>query len=127
MENRVKKLSVKSVLRSFGFALNGICAFFREEPNSKVHLCAVFIVIVAGIIFKISRVSWMVILLCIGMVVVAEMFNTALEKLVDIISPDENEKAGAIKDMAAGAVTIASLIAAITGLIVFMPYLMSSI
>lgn len=65
----------------------------------------------------------MIILLCIGMVMSLEIINTSIEHLVNIVNPDFNEKAGKVKDLAAAAVLVASMIAAITGLLVFLPHL----
>ncbi len=67
--------------------------------------------------------EWVAIILCIGMVLATELINTAIERLVDLISPDRNPIAGQIKDIAAGAVLICAIAAAIVGLIIFIPYL----
>ena len=66
---------------------------------------------------------WMIIILCIGVVIAAELFNTAIEKLVDLVSPQQHPVAGQVKDIAAGAVLVCAATAAIIGLIVFIPYL----
>ena len=80
-------------------------------------------VVIAGFVLGITRMEWMIIILCIGVVIAAELFNTAIEKLVDLVSPQQHPVAGQVKDIAAGAVLVCAATAAIIGLIVFIPYL----
>jgi len=107
--------------RSFIYALQGIRHVFGTEANMKIHLVFTLLVIVCGLFFKISATEWMFCLLCFGLVISMEMINTAIEKLVDDLSPDFNSVAGNIKDIAAGAVLISAIFAAATGLIIFVP------
>ena len=79
--------------------------------------------VIAGIIFNIQRSEWIVIVICIGMVIAAEAFNTAIERLVNLVSPEWHPIAGEVKDIAAGAVLICAIAAAIVGLIIFIPYI----
>ncbi len=119
-------LTMKSLIQkeliSFKFALKGIYNFFITEKHARFHLIAAFLVILAGVAFHISLGEWCVILIAIGMVLVAEIFNTAIEKLADAIWPEKNSKAAFVKDVAAGGVLIASIVAVILGIIVFFPY-----
>src|SRR5699024_12485109 len=94
--------------------------FFPTRRSSDLTL---FIVII-GFIFKLNRFEWMSILIVIGLVIHAELLNTAIEKLLDYTKPEIHPKAKIIKDMAAGAVLIASIIAAIVGIIIFLPKLL---
>jgi diacylglycerol kinase len=80
-----------------------------------------FIEHVFGILFAISIAEWMLCLLCFGLVITAEMLNTAIENLVDLASPQKHVLAGKAKDIAAGAVLVAAIVAAIVGLIIFLP------
>lgn len=114
-------------MRSFIYALEGIKSVFRTEKNAMVHSAISIMAIVCGFFFKISKTDWLVVLLCIGMVFTAEIFNTAVEHLVDLVSPGKNEKAGMIKDISAGAVFMAAIISAIAGLIIFVPHLVAAI
>ena len=75
-----------------------------------------------SIYFNISTVEWCIVLLCFAMVLAAEAFNTAIERLVNLVSPDYHTLAGDVKDIAAGAVLICAIAAAIIGVIVFIPY-----
>lgn len=110
-------------MRSFGYAWKGICCCVGREQNLSFHLIAAVIVIIAGFCFGISRVEWMVVTGCIGLVIAAELFNSAIEKLVDLVSPDYHPVAGRVKDIAAGAVLICAITAATIGVIIFWPYL----
>lgn len=113
----------KKQLRSFGYAWKGIRSCVGKEQNLSTHLIATVGVIAAGCYFGITRTEWTVIILCIGVVIAAELFNTAIEKLVDLVSPQRHPIAGQVKDIAAGAVLVCATAAAIIGLIIFIPYL----
>jgi diacylglycerol kinase len=112
----------KSV-RSFRFAFLGIWQFFRNENNAKVHLLATVVVLLAGYYFRLSPNEWLWIVAAIALVWITEAVNTAIEKLVDLVSPHFDPRAGAIKDLAAGAVLLAALAAVIIGLLIFWPHL----
>lgn len=119
------KYDLKKQLRSFGYAWQGIRSCVGKEQNLSFHLIASVIVIVAGLILGITQTEWMIIVLCMGVVIAAELFNTAIEKLVDLVSPERHPIAGQIKDIAAGAVLVCAAAAAIIGLIIFVPYLIN--
>ncbi len=107
-------------IKSFRYAIRGIDKVIRYENNAKVHLLATVVIIATGFYFKLSFRDWCLLLFAIALVWVTEIMNTAIEKMVDLISPEFNPKAGAIKDIAAGAVLIASVTAAIIGVIIFL-------
>ncbi|MBN2349337.1 MAG: diacylglycerol kinase family protein [Bacteroidales bacterium] len=119
----LKKPSSKLNLRFFLFAFNGIFIAVKTERNFIIHLIIAAIVILFGFIFHISSAEWGLILLAISGVLAAELFNSSIEKLVDMVSPARNENAGKIKDLAAGAVLITAIFAALIGLIIFIPKL----
>jgi diacylglycerol kinase (ATP) len=114
---------MKNRIASFKFALNGIRLMFKSGPNFIIQLLIAILVISAGIYFQITAYEWTIILICIGGVLSAEIFNTAIEKIVDHLSPEKNKYAGEIKDLAAGSVLLFSIITAIIGIIIFYPYL----
>ncbi|WP_321480677.1 diacylglycerol kinase family protein [uncultured Bacteroides sp.] len=109
-------------LRSFSYATKGIISLLKTERNARIHCAAIILVTIAGFYFRISQVEWISIILCFGMVLAAEAFNTAIEKLVNLVSPEKNPYAGNIKDLAAGGVLICAIAAAIIGLMIFGPY-----
>ena len=111
----------------FKYALRGIRAVFRTEINARIHLIIASCVTLAGLIFGITRYEWIAICICIGMVIGAEIFNTAIERLVDLVSPEFNEKAGMIKDISAGAVLFVALASMVTGLIIFIPQIIDAL
>jgi diacylglycerol kinase len=112
---------MKKRIRSFGYAGRGIKLVFGSEPNMKIHIVIALLVIICGFIFSITTTEWLLCIFCFGLVISAEMINTAIEHLVDLVSPDHHELAGKVKDVAAGAVLITALISAIIGLIIFVP------
>ena len=109
-------------VRSFHFAFAGIWQFFRHENNARVHLLASGVVVAAGAYCGLNRGEWLWITLAVALVWITEAVNTALEKLTDLVSPGYDPRAGAVKDLAAGAVLIAAIAAAIIGALVFWPH-----
>lgn len=96
---------------------------FRTEKNMRIHLTFTVLVIIFGWILRISITEWLLCLLCFGLVFTAEMVNTAIENIVDLVSPQQNKLAGKAKDIAAGAVLVSAIISACVGLIIFIPKL----
>jgi len=112
---------IKQRGKSFGYAGKGLLYAFRTQHNLWIHLVLALIAIGMGFWLKISSAEWCFVVFAIGFVLAAELFNTAIEWLVDLVSPEWNEKAGKIKDVAAGAVLVSALDALLIGLIVFGP------
>ena len=111
----------KKLINSFKYATEGIVSSFRTERNMKIHVLAMIIVIALSFFFKLDKVEWSLIIIAIVSVISAELFNTAIETVVDMISPEKNPKAKLVKDIAAGAVLVVAIGAAIIGFIVFGP------
>ena len=114
---------MKKLLKSFKYAFEGIFTGIKEEQNIKIYIAIMILVIIAGIILKISKIEWIICIILFGIVIGAEMFNTAIEQTVDIAMPEKNEKAKIAKDVSAGAVLIVAISSAIIGLIIFIPKL----
>ena len=117
-------MSIKKRIHSFGFALKGIATLFKTQPNARIHLIAICIVTVAGYLLKVSTSEWCFIVIAFAMVLAAEAFNTAVEFVVDLASPDYHPLAGKAKDVAAAAVLIIAIGAATIGIIIFLPKLL---
>lgn len=115
---------MRKFIRGFGYALNGIWHASVTQLNFRVHLVAALVAVYAGYALHISKNEWLWIILSIALVLVAELFNTALEFLVDLVSPEYNKKAGLVKDMSAGAVLITAIGALLIGLMIFLPKLL---
>lgn len=107
----------------FSFAWNGIQEVFKTERNFRIHIFAALLVVITGFLLKITRYEWLAICLTIAFVLVSEAMNSAIEKTIDYISPNIHPAAKQIKDIAAGAVLIAAIVAIIVGIIVFLPRL----
>jgi diacylglycerol kinase len=110
---------------SFGFAFKGIATLFRTQPNAWIHASVLCLVIVAGVYFDITRTEWALIALVSAAVLSAEAVNTAIEFIVDLVSPNYHPLAGMAKDVAAAAVLIVALGAVVVGLIIFLPHILS--
>ncbi|WP_316737569.1 diacylglycerol kinase family protein [Pedobacter aquatilis] len=118
-----KKFSLKDRVKSFGYAFKGLSFFFSNEHNARIHIFGTFIAIGFSVWMGISSLEWIAILGVITLVFVAEVFNTAVEKLADVVSPEVNPKIKIVKDLAAGAVLLTAIFAVIVGLIIFCPKL----
>ncbi|MBM6988790.1 diacylglycerol kinase family protein [Parafannyhessea umbonata] len=108
-----------SFRRSFLFALQGFRTALRQERNIKVMLAGGAFAVAMGLILRIDAVSWAIVLVCCGMVIAAELLNTAIETVVDLVSPEFHPLAGQAKDIAAAASWVLSLTAAVVGVIVY--------
>lgn len=107
--------------RSFEHAGRGIATFIKTTHNAWIHLFVALIVVYLGFYFYISLTEWLFVILAIGMVLITECINTAFEFDIDLTSPEYHPYAKHTKDVAAGAVLIASIVASIIGLIIFVP------
>lgn len=114
--------NLRKRIRSFGYAANGIRLLFTQ-PNACIHAVVMVLVVVAGLWLEIGRLEWCAVILCIGGVLMAEAFNTAIEALADKVSPEHDPLIGRAKDVAAGAVLLFVFAAVAVGLIVFLPRL----
>ena len=112
MRSKTKKL-----INSFKYAITGIITSFKKERNMKIHVLIMIAVIIAGIIFKISLFKWIILF---GIVIAGELFNTAIETVVDMITIEKNEKAKIAKDVSAGAVLVLATASAIIGVLIFL-------
>ena len=112
---------MKKFINSFKFASEGLWLELRRERNLKIDIIIMILVVILGFILKISKVEWIICIILFAIVISGELFNTAIERIVDIIMPEKNEKAKAIKDISAGAVLILAIGAAIIGAMIFIP------
>lgn len=108
-------------IKSFGYALNGLKIVLGSQQNFRIHLVVAFLVIVCGNLIGLSNLEWCVIVITISLVLAMEIINTAIEKLVDFVSPGFHPQAGLVKDIAAAAVLLSAIGAVIVGLIIFLP------
>jgi undecaprenol kinase len=113
---------MSAFFKSFVFAIRGIGTGFGER-NFRLHLLAFITVLAAGLYFKIEKYEWLIILGMSALVLSLELVNTAIERLCDLYSKEQDERIKKIKDLAAGAVLIAAILAAVIGLIIFNSYI----
>ena len=115
------KFSIRKRLKSFTFALNGMKILISEEHNARIHFVSAICVIMAGVIFKISAIEWIIILFAIGLVITLEIVNSSIENMADFISHEKHASIKKVKDLSAAAVLVCSLTALAIGLIIFLP------
>ena len=116
-----KESFILNRIKSVGFAFKGMFILIRTEASIKVQLFIALVVTIAGFYFNISKTEWIAQITMIGLVMSVEGMNTAIEAIADFIHPEYHEKIGLIKDVAAGAVFIASVIAVIIAGIIYIP------
>lgn len=112
---------------TFKFALEGIRVSFINEKNIRFHLFFSVFVIVFGIIFNLTQTEWMLIFFSIAGMIVVEMINTAIERVVDLVTDQYHPLAKQAKDIAAGAVLIYAILSVVIGMIIFIPKILSFI
>lgn len=116
---------MKKLILSFRYAFEGLLHAFRKERNLKIHTVMAFFVIVAGIFFRLSLFEWCFIIFAIGAMMAAELFNTAIERTVDLVSEEYHPLAKQAKDIAAAACLIFAVAAALIGMFIFLPKIAS--
>lgn len=116
-----KSFSIRARASSFRFAWEGICTFFKLEHNGRIHLAASVAVFIAAWQFQLSRTEIISVVIVTGVVWAAEIFNTAIEKIMDFVSSERHPEVKIIKDLAAAAVLVAALTALIIGALIFIP------
>lgn len=121
MENDKQHFSIKKRIKSFGYAIRGIKVLITTQHNSWIHLLATIVVIIAGIVLKISKGDWFMLTIAISLVWITEALNTAIEFIIDMVQPNHHPLAEKAKDVAAAAVLIAAIAAIVIAVIVFLP------
>lgn len=117
------RFSILDRFKSFKYAFNGLKVFFLNEHNGRVHFLAAVLAISLSIYLKLSGLEWIAVLSVISAVFVAEIFNTAVEKLADVVSAEYHPKIKLVKDFAAAAVLVSAFLALAVGGIIFIPKL----
>lgn len=111
----------KKLIKSFIYAFAGVKSAFKAEQNMKIHFFIMLLVIIIGLILKLTKWEWITCIILFGLVISAELMNTAIETLTDIAMPEKNPKAKLTKDVAAGGVLVMAIISVIIGLMIFLP------
>ena len=121
------RFTLRSRLNSFRYALQGLRYALVTQHNFRIHVVATMVVIGVGFVWGISAQDWRWLVVAIAIVLAAELVNTAFEHLCDVVQPELHASVKAAKDVAAGAVLVASIAAAVIGVMVFWPYVVVQI
>lgn len=114
-----------SLISSFKYALCGIKKAFKSERNLKVHSLAVIVVIIAGLLLEIDKSDWVAIVIFFALVIGSELINTAIEEVVNLLSPEIRQHAKYAKDIAAGSVLVFAISSVIGAILIFGPKIMA--
>ncbi|MCS7074925.1 MAG: diacylglycerol kinase family protein [Bacteroidia bacterium] len=112
-------------LAAFKYAFQGIAYLIRSQTNAKIHLSITIVVIVCGFYFNLEKSEWLWLNFAISIVWISETINTAIEELTNLVSPDFHILAKRAKDLGAAATLLAAIFAAITGMMIFFPKILS--
>jgi diacylglycerol kinase len=123
--SRTELMCVRDLLRPFRFAVSGLWYALRTQRSMRIHLAIASAVLVVGLWLGLSADQWALLAMTSGLVLLSEMFNTMVEKLVDLVCPDYHPSAKTVKDIMAGAVLLAAIISVVVGLLVLGPPLWS--
>lgn len=114
---------MKSLLKSFTHAFNGLRQMVFAERNFTIHIIAAFVAVAFCVLLQVNDIEFLIVVVCIASVISAEIFNSAVEKLCDFVHPEEHGQIKVIKDIAAAAVLMVALASFIVGIVIFVPKL----
>ena len=117
----IPRKNLSSFFAAFGYAAKGLLEAIRTQFNIRFHFVATLITLILSFYFRLSVNEWCLVILAIAIVWIAELLNTALEYITDFVSPEYNEIAGKVKDIAASSALVAAIASAGIGLIIFIP------
>ncbi len=113
--------------KSFGYAFEGVKTAFKREPNFRLHIIIALAVLTLGILLRLSLIEWLILTYTIFFVIVLELLNTAIEALVNLVSPNIQPEAKVAKDVSAAMVFVAAILAIIIGIMLFAPKILTFI
>lgn len=122
-----ESFSISKRVHSFRYAFRGIATLLKDEHNSRIHVSIMTIVILAGFLFGITPQEWCSIIICFGLVLMAEAMNSAIEAIADLVMPDYHPLIKKAKDVAAAGVLISAIASVAVGLVVFLPYILKTL
>lgn len=118
-----KKFDIKKFFRSFGHAIDGVVFLLSNEQNARVHTIITILVGIGAYVFQVSRIEAAVLFMAVILVFAIEIINTAIEKVFDLLHPEDHEIIRGVKDAMAGAVLISAVIAVVVASLVFLPHI----
>lgn len=122
-----KEDNKKKKLIGFSFAFNGIKEIIKTERNFRIHLTTTTVIVLLGLFFNIEALEWIAICFVVSLVLILEMINSAIERIMDFLSPDRHPIVGQIKDITAGSVLVAAITSVVIGAIIFIPKIINSL
>ena len=120
----IKKRGLIRFFKSFKYSIEGLKYAYKYEQSMLIHVIATICVLLANIFFQVSGIEWLITLLAIGMVLSAELIHSAIEAVVDLVTLEEHPLAKIAKDCSSAATFVLACMAAIIGLVVYIPYIM---
>ena len=124
-QEEVAYMRSASVIASFGYAFEGARYAFRTQRNLKLHCVITLLVIIAGALLRISLDQWTVLAVVVGLVFQTELTNTAVEAIVDRVSPEYHTLSKVAKDCSAAAVLVTAIAAVVVGALIFLPRILA--
>ena len=115
---------IRKHLSSYRYSIRGISLAFQHDHNMSLHLAAAIAVFMVNSVLKVSQTEWLITLMLIGLAWMAEIFNTAIEKLADRVTTEQDPLIGQVKDLTSGAVLIICFFAVVCAVIIYLPYLL---
>jgi undecaprenol kinase len=122
--NSALSAKIQKVTKSFIYAFQGLLSAVKVETNLKIHLFMTVIVLLVSVWLSLSTIEWLFILFAIGGVIAFELLNTAIERVVDLVTEEYHPLAKQAKDIAAGAVLVYAFLSVVIGLFIFLPKLL---
>ncbi len=124
-DERKRQKGIKKFLLSFSYPIKGLKYAYRNEQNLAVDVGVSLLVLIAGFIFQLEHYEWIIIVMTIAVVIAGELINTAIEAVVDLVTEEYHPLAKVAKDTSAAAVFVLAIMAAVVGIIIFLPKLIS--
>lgn len=125
--DEIKKRGLKRFFKSFTYSIDGLKYAYKYEQSMMIHVLATICVIIANILFKVTGTEWLITLICIGLVLSAELINTAIEATIDLITMEIHPLAKIAKDCSSAATFVLAMIALIIGLVIYIPYILEMV
>lgn len=123
LDQKNHKFDARNFFESYRFALSGIVLIIRNERNFRIQLCMTVIIVIFGIMLDITHFDWVALAMVTALVLISEAFNSVIEAVCDTVSQEYRVNIRYAKDVSAGAVLVSSSVSAVTGIIIFYPYL----
>lgn len=117
-------IKIKRLIKSFGYSFKGLRTVFREEQNLKIQFFAAIIILILAWYFSVDRLELIILILSMGLVILAEVLNSAVERVTDVLKPRINDYVKEIKDIMAAAVMITAITSIIIGILIFYPHIL---